>query len=134
MAITPYLYYSDVGGALKFLARAFGFRKYGPEMRDRERRINHAAMKFGKDVVMMGRPGDTYRNPKQLGQATQGLYVNVKDVDKHFARARKAGAAVIEELVNTPYGDRRCGFEDPEGHKWYFAQTIRRRKTKRKTR
>jgi uncharacterized glyoxalase superfamily protein PhnB len=134
MAITPYLYYSDVGGVLRFLAKAFGFRRFGPQMRDNEGRINHAAMKFGRDVVMMGRPGGTYRNPKQLGQATQGLYVNVKDVDKHFARAKKAGATVIEELVNTRYGDRRCGFEDPEGHKWYFAQTIPRRRAKRKDR
>jgi uncharacterized glyoxalase superfamily protein PhnB len=28
MSITPYLYYQDVAGALKFLAKAFGFRKY----------------------------------------------------------------------------------------------------------
>jgi uncharacterized glyoxalase superfamily protein PhnB len=133
MAITPYLYYSDVSRALRFLARAFGFRKYGPQMRDRNGRINHAAMKSGTDVVMMGRPGAGYKNPRQLGQSTQSLYVNVKDVDKHFAQAKKARATVLEEPVDTPYGDRRCGFEDPEGHTWYFAQP-RRRKAKRKAR
>jgi uncharacterized glyoxalase superfamily protein PhnB len=30
MSITPYLLYEDVGGALKFLSKAFGFRKHGP--------------------------------------------------------------------------------------------------------
>ncbi len=33
MSITPYLLYEDVAGALKFLAKAFGFRKYGTQKR-----------------------------------------------------------------------------------------------------
>lgn len=32
MAITPYLLYEEVGGALKWLSKAFGFRKYGAPM------------------------------------------------------------------------------------------------------
>jgi hypothetical protein len=57
MTITPYLYYQDVERALKFLARAFGFRKFGAAMRGPDGRINHAAMKLGRAEVMMGRPG-----------------------------------------------------------------------------
>jgi uncharacterized glyoxalase superfamily protein PhnB len=34
MAITPYLYYQNVDVALKFLSKAFGFRKYGSQMRE----------------------------------------------------------------------------------------------------
>ncbi len=83
---------------------------------------------------MMGRPAAGYRNPKRLGQAAQSLYVNVTGVDKHFQRARKAGAAVLEEPTDTAYGHRRYGATDPEGHEWYFAQIIRRQKSKRKTR
>ncbi len=134
MAITPYLYYEDVGGALKFLAKAFGFRKYGAPMRRSDGKINHAAMQFGDDLIMMGRPPSGYRNPKRLGQATQSLYINVEDVDKHFERARKAGANILEEPADTEYGHRRYGVTDPEGHEWYFAQEIRRPKSKRKTR
>lgn len=136
MAITPYLYYEDVGATLKFLAKAFGFRKFGREMRQ-DGKINHAAMKLGDDLVMMGCPPAGYRNPKRLGQATQSLYVNVEDVDKHFARARKAGAKILEEPRDTEYGHRRYGAEDPEGHQWYFAQELRiaaKRGTPKKTR
>ncbi|HYR74229.1 MAG TPA: VOC family protein [Pyrinomonadaceae bacterium] len=133
MAITPYLLYEDVNGALKFLAKAFGFRKYGAQMRGTDGKINHAAMKLGDDLIMMGCPGAGYRNPKRLGQATQSLYINVDDVDKHLARARKAGATVIEEPADTGYGHRRYGAEDPEGHQWYFAQDVPRLKRKRKT-
>ena len=133
MAITPYLLYDDVGAALKFLAKAFGFRKHGAQMLGPNGKINHAAMQFGEDMVMMGYPGSGYRNPKRLGQATQSLYVNVDDVDKHFARARKAGATILEEPADTEYGHRRYGAEDPEGHQWYFAHEIRRPKSKKKT-
>lgn len=132
MAITPYLYYEDVGEAQKFLARAFGFRKYGPQMRRPDGKINHAAMQLGEDVIMMGCPPSGYRNPKRLGQATQSLYINVENVDKHFARAKKAGATILEEPADTEYGHRRYGATDPEGHEWYFAHEIRRPKAKPK--
>jgi uncharacterized glyoxalase superfamily protein PhnB len=133
MAITPYLLYDDVGGALKFLAKAFGFQKYGAEMKGPGGKINHASMKLGDDMIMMGCPGAGYRNPKRLGQATQSLYIDVEDVDKHFERAKKAGATILEEPADTAYGARRYGAEDPEGHQWYFAQEIRRPKSKRNT-
>ncbi len=125
MSITPYLLYNDVAGALKFLSKAFGFRKYGASMSAPDGKINHAAMKLGDDLIMMGCPGSKYKNPKRLGQATQSLYINVNDVDKHFARAKKAGATILEEPQNTFYGARRYGAEDPEGHQWYFAQELK---------
>ena len=40
----------------------------------------------------------------------------------------------LEQPADTAYGHRRYGAEDPEGHQWYFAQEIRRPKSKRKTR
>jgi PhnB protein len=132
MAITPYLYYEDVAGALKFLSKAFGFRKYGQAMSRPDGKLNHAAMKLGNDLIMMGYPGSKYRNPKRLKQATQSLYINVSSVDKHFERARKAGAKIIEEPADTFYGHRRYGAEDPEGHQWYFAHEIKRPAVKKK--
>ena len=104
MAITPYLYYEDVSRALMFLAKAFGFRKYGIQMKRPDGKISHAAMKCGDALIMMGRPPSGYRNPKRLGQATQSLYIGVKGVDKHFQRARKAGAGVLEEPTDTVQG------------------------------
>jgi uncharacterized glyoxalase superfamily protein PhnB len=131
MAITPYLYYEDVGRALTFLAKAFGFRKHGVPMRGPDGKVRHAAMRLGDAMIMMGRPPSGYRNPKRLGQATQSLYINVRGVDRHCERARKAGAVLLEEPTNTEYGHRRYGATDPEGHEWYFAQVVRRSKSKR---
>jgi uncharacterized glyoxalase superfamily protein PhnB len=132
MAITPYLLYEDVAGAMKFLSKAFGFRKYGARMSGSDGKVNHAAMQLGDDVIMMGYPGPKYKNPNRLGQATQHLYINVDDVDKHFARARKAGATILEAPEDTFYGHRRYGAADPEGHQWYFAQEIPKRGAKKR--
>ncbi len=131
MAITPYLYYEDVGAALKFLAKAFGLRNHGRPMVGPDGKINHAAMKLGGALIMMGCPGPQFRNPKRLGQTTHSLYVSVQNVDNHHRRARRAGARIIEEPMDTFYGHRRYGAEDPEGHRWYFAQEIKKRPAKK---
>ncbi len=47
MAITPYLLYEDVAGALKFLSKAFGFKTYGESYKGPDGKINHASMQFG---------------------------------------------------------------------------------------
>jgi uncharacterized glyoxalase superfamily protein PhnB len=122
--ISPYLYYRDVAAALDWLARAFGLaermRMPGPGGA-----IAHAEMELADGVVMLGCPSPDYRSPKQLGHSTQSLYVFVDDVDKHFRRAKEAGAKILEEPADQFYGDRRYGAEDPEGHVWYFAQHVR---------
>lgn len=124
MAITPYLLYRDADAALTFLANAFGFKQDGPTMKGADGRVNHAAMRLGKDLVMFGSPGLDYRNPKDLGARTQSLYVEVDDADAMFARALQAGATPVEQPNDTFYGARRCAVEDPEGHHWFFAAEL----------
>lgn len=122
--ITPYLLYADLEAALQWLAQAFGLRE---RLRDKtpEGKLVHAEMELGEGVIMMGCPGPQFLNPKRLGHVTQYLYVRVDEIDKHFERAVQAGAKVFEKPADQHYGDRRYGAEDPEGHQWYFAQSIR---------
>jgi PhnB protein len=122
--ITPYLYYEDVARALGWLTQAFGFRER-MRMPGPEGIIGHAEMELADGVIMLGRPDASYRNPKRLGGVTQNVYVYVDDVDKHFERARRAGATILAEPEDQFYGDRRYGALDPEGHQWYFAQHVR---------
>ena len=122
--ITPYLYYRDVANALAWLARAFGLRER-VRMPGPEGGILHAEMECADGVVMLGCPAPDYRNPKALGRVTQSLYVYVDDVDEHCRQAKEAGATLLEEPQDQPYGDRRYGAEDPEGHHWYFAQHVK---------
>ena len=124
--VSPYLFYEDVADALVWLGEAFGFRER-MRMRGPDGHTRHAEMDVATDgVILMGCPGPEYRNPKRLGARTSTLYIQVDDVDAHCARARAAGASIIEEPANQEYGDRRYAAEDPEGHRWYFAQRLRK--------
>ncbi len=120
---TPYLLYEDVEAALDFLVRAFGFQETLRHTGDAGD-IDHAEMTYGEGLIMMGDPGEDYRNPRRLGAASVQIYVDVADVDATYERARSAGAEIIEEPADEEYGIRRFGAKDPEGHSWWFAQTI----------
>jgi len=122
--ITPYLYYEDVAGALDWLAQAFGFKER-MRMPAADGSVMHAEMECADGVIMLGRPADDYKNPARLGQATQGLYVFVEDVDKHFEHAKQSGAKIEAEPEDQFYGDRRYTAKDPEGHEWFFATHVR---------
>jgi PhnB protein len=122
--ITPYLLYEDVAGALDWLTTAFGFRerlRFPAE----DGTITHAEMELADGVIMLGDPGADFKNPKRLGGSTQLVHVYVDDVDAHFEQARAAGAAILSEPKDEEYGDRRYDAEDPEGHRWSFAQRVR---------
>jgi PhnB protein len=122
--VTPYLYYQDVGKALDWLARAYGFKER-MRMPGPDGAIVHAEMEYSDGALMLGCPGADYQNPLGLGQVTQSLYVFVDDVDKHFQHAKEAGAKILDEPEDQFYGDRRYGTEDPEGHQWFFATHVR---------
>lgn len=121
--ITPYLLYSDCEAALEFLNRAFGFEevlRYTGE----EGYVNHAETRIGGASVYMGNPGEGYRNPREAGE-TFGTYVMVDDVDAHFEQAKGAGAEIVSEPVDQPFGHRSYSARDPEGHRWYFATAVK---------
>ena len=122
--IAPYLLYEDVSAALTWLATAYGFRER-LRVPGADGSIAHAEMHLADGLVMLGHPGPDYRNPKRLGHATQITHVYVDDVDEHFRRAREAGATILSEPEDQPYGDRRYDAEDLEGHRWSFAQHVR---------
>jgi uncharacterized glyoxalase superfamily protein PhnB len=122
--ITPYLLYEDVDAAMEFLSRAFGFEEI-LRYTGSEGYVNHAEMRIGDGTIFLGDPGDQYRNPKQLGQETVGIYVIVDDVDATFERARTAGAEIKEEPAEQEYGERRFTARDAEGHYWFFGQPTR---------
>ena len=77
----------------------------------------------GGGRVYLGQPLGGFRNPATVG-STSHVYIVVDDVDAHYERAKTAGARIIEELNDLPFGHRRYGCADAQGHEWYFAQPI----------
>lgn len=57
VTITPYLCYQDVTAAMKWLAKAFGFKRYGVQMKSPDGTVIHAAMQVRDGIFMMGAPG-----------------------------------------------------------------------------
>jgi PhnB protein len=122
--ITPYLLYRDVAGAIDWLSAAFGFEER-LRYADGSGTVTHAELTLGEGEIFLGYPGPDFRNPKELGAFSDLTHVYVDDVDAHFERARAAGAIIHAEPEDQAYGDRRYDAEDPEGHRWSFAQLLR---------
>jgi uncharacterized glyoxalase superfamily protein PhnB len=120
VTVTPVLVYPDVRAAVAWLASAFGF-----EERVRIGDAHRAQLRVGADgaVVVADVRGDQVA--PSGGVVTQIVKVRVPDVDAAFARARDAGARVVEEPRTFEYGERSGVLEDLAGHRWELTQTVR---------
>ncbi|MGV9282687.1 VOC family protein [Streptomyces sp. NPDC003730] len=52
----------------------------------------------------------------------RGVILSTDDVDATFEHLRAAGAEVLQEPVDQPYGVRDCAFRDPAGNMIRFHQ------------
>ena len=126
----PYLFYDDVGSAIRFLTEAFGLEERFVD-RDDGGKIRHAQLAYRSAVVMLGETGAhagyrARKSPVGAGSLNAGIYLFVDDVDAHAQRARGAGAKIQMEPTNMPWGDRLYCAEDPEGQFWMFATPLPR--------
>jgi uncharacterized glyoxalase superfamily protein PhnB len=122
--------YQDPKAAYRWLEAAFGFEPFFVIL-DAEGNFMHSEMTYGDSVVMVGGEWDAdHKSPKSLGgRNTQTVHVQLaegEDIDAHCARARNAGAQIVQEPVMQFYGDRTYRAKDPEGHVWSFGVTVRR--------
>jgi len=116
--VLPHVHYQDLGEAIAWLTRAFGFREYyrygdGP---------SGGQMWAGKAAIQVRQAGEGERSPAQLGYGTQSLTIFVDYVDAHCARAKATGAKVLEEPHETEYGEYQYAAEDLDGHHWLFSR------------
>jgi uncharacterized glyoxalase superfamily protein PhnB len=121
-AIVPILVYEDVGKALEFLARAFGFKErlraeWGGS-------LSHAQMDIGAGSIMLGKQGGPFTAPSG-DTVSQYAHVHVDNVDQHFAKAKSEGAAILKEPAEMPFGVRQYTAKDIGGHWWTFSQNIK---------
>jgi uncharacterized glyoxalase superfamily protein PhnB len=121
--ITPYLLYEDGEAAIGFLSGAFGFREVDRTTGGAGELHAELEVSPGGGRIYLGQPPAGFENPAKVGR-TSLLYILVEDVDAHYERAQAAGATVIEEPNDLPFGHRRYGCSDPQGHEWFFAQIL----------
>ncbi len=120
--IIPYLYYEDGAAALEFLSKAFGFQERMKIARG-DGSLMHAEAGFQDNVVMVGTPVEEDGTPKPTSGSVRhsSVMCYVDDVDAHYARAKAAGATIVQELADQDYGSRMYSAADAEGHVWHFA-------------
>ncbi len=120
----PTLRYQDPQAAVTWLAEAFGFVAHYVA-RDNAGRVIHAQMRLGDDLLFLGpdNPQDAYgmHSPRVLNGTNQCVCVGIHEVDAHCDRARAAGAEIVADVHDTPYGAREYSCRDPEGHIWCFG-------------
>jgi uncharacterized glyoxalase superfamily protein PhnB len=119
--ITPILIYEDVGQAIEWLCRAFGFMERLRAERDGV--VSHAQLAVAEGGIMLGRQGGPYRAP-QSSEVSAYVLVAVDAVDKHYEHARECGAAIVHAPKDMPFGERSYTARDHAGHWWTFSQHI----------
>jgi PhnB protein len=124
--LIAHLCVADAAAAIDFYVRALGaeelVRLPGPDGR-----LLHAALNINGAMVMLN---DEYPEMGGFGPAHYGgtgvtLTLNVADADAAASRALAAGAREIMPVAEQFWGDRYGLVEDPFGHRWAFATTVR---------
>lgn len=110
-SVTPRIVVKGASGLVEFLQKVFGASgEYEIE--------RPSVLWIGDSPIMIGEAGVRAPSPAFL-------YVYVREVDALFRLAVEAGATALEAPLNTPYGDRRCMFEDRWHNTWQVARRIR---------
>jgi uncharacterized glyoxalase superfamily protein PhnB len=117
--IWPSFRYSDAHAAIRFLTDAFGFERVA--VFQSGDRVDHAELRWPLGGgVMLGSAAREDSAIAGLPPGTGSVYVVTDDVDGLFERARAAGATVVQEPRDEPYG-RGFTVRDPEGVFWSFG-------------
>ena len=122
--IVPYLRYHDVARARDFLITAFGFReRKRPAAPEGKHSHSHVELELDDGSwIKMGRPHTGNERAARGEHSWVTIQVEIDDVDAHFARAKAAGATIVDDVQDNPYGDRFYRAVDPEGQLWSFVR------------
>jgi uncharacterized glyoxalase superfamily protein PhnB len=123
--VMPYLHYHDPNAALDFLTKAFGFTVRFAH-RDETGLVRHAQVGVGDTSFMLGPAQQDFRSAaaSALPALHASVWCYVDDADAHCERARAAGATILREPTDQPYGVREYDALDQEGQEWYFCQPL----------
>ncbi len=120
--IYPTFRYHDAAKMLDWLAEAFGFEVHVKYVENGK--VGHAELKLGSSMIMLGSVQDDVYGSMVGAPGDNGgksIYVAVANPDALFARAKAAGAKILEEPTDRHYGSRDFICADPEGNVWSFG-------------
>jgi uncharacterized glyoxalase superfamily protein PhnB len=118
----PTLRCRNAEAMIAWLTGLVGFRAHAVHRADGM--VVHAELAFGSSILMLGQDredayGALVGSPG--GRRTDALYLAVTEPDSLHDRLREAGAPIVMELQDKPYGSREFCCRDPEGNLWCFG-------------
>lgn len=117
--IYPTFRYNDAAAMIDWLQKAFGFTVHAKHMADGK--VGHAELALGSSMIMLGEARDDGFGRMVGGPPGTGgksVYIAIADADAAYARAKAAGAQILEELTDRDYGSREFICRDPQGNVW----------------
>jgi uncharacterized glyoxalase superfamily protein PhnB len=119
------LVYADLEAMLDEITTKFGLGP-GQLTRDGAGNAVHGELHAGDGVLWLHPESPEFglSSPRTLGAATATTAVIVDDVDEHFRHARDAGAEIVYEPLDQPYGYREYSARDCEGGLWSFMRPL----------
>lgn len=83
---------------------------------------DHPELQIGLLPPEMGRSeGDATALTALMAKGLSAVIFRCDDIDAEFARISAAGAEVLQEPIDQPYGVRDCAFRDPSGNMIRFS-------------
>ena len=121
--VIPVLGYPDVAQAVDWLCGTFGFAEH-------LRIGSHRSQLTVGDgsIVVAARPARPEIDSKKTkegrgshqGETNNSVMVRMPNVDRHFERAKKRGAKILQPPTDYPFGERQYTAEDLGVHTWTF--------------
>ncbi len=112
-----YLAVEDTVKYAKFIIEAFGGKEVGRSLRPNGN-IANCQIRINTSVIMIASAGGFLKPSKSY------IYLFVEDAAHSTNAAIAAGAQLVMELAEMPYGDLQSGIQDFEGNIWWISQRL----------
>lgn len=110
--VIPGAMYENAPAAIDWLCTVFGFERHAVYP-GKGNTIMHAELVLDGGMLMLG--------SARPGAHEPGISLIVKDADAVYQRATAAGAKIVEEIGDKPYGGRGFACRDLEGKIFYVV-------------
>lgn len=114
--VTPYIFAQDAERLVRFLVDGLGGEETCRTMRGET--IANCQVAIGTTTLMVSEASERFPPSRA------SFYLYVENADEAMRRALGAGASLVMEVADMPYGDRQGGVADPVGNLWWVSQRL----------
>jgi len=122
--LMPTLNVHDADAAFAFYQKAFGFEA-GTQLHDDKNKLIRGELKYHDASIVLSPEDSKHPSPvTEKFAASTPLILYVDNVDAATARAKKAGAEIIDAPADQAWGERTALLRDPDGYTWQLTAAL----------